>query len=131
VGCFVRSVTAPAWEPVCVTVVPVSSPLRDAVLSLAPAPEQEPWSGAAVQALPDAEADPRRHPFVILDEHGEAAGFFVLDETPSPADPSAEPSAARVLRRPGPTSGRVSAGGTWRRSPSWSPANCPARGRWC
>jgi len=70
--------------------VPVSSTLRDAVLSLAPTPEQEPWSGAAVQTLPDAEADPRRHPFVILDEHGEAAGFFVLDETPSPADPSAD-----------------------------------------
>jgi len=89
-----------------VTVVPVSSTLRDAVLSLAPTPEQEPWSGAAVlrccgaavlrccgaavQTLPDAEADPRRHPFVILDEHGEAAGYFVIDETPSPADPSAD-----------------------------------------
>jgi len=68
----------------------VSPPLREAVLALAPTAEQEPWSGAAVQTLPAAEADPRRHPFVILDEQGKPTGFFVLDETPSPADPSAD-----------------------------------------
>jgi GNAT superfamily N-acetyltransferase len=73
-----------------VTVVPVTRPLRDAVLALAPTAEQERWSGAAAQTLPAAEADPRRHPFVILDEQGTPAGFFVLDETPSPADPTAD-----------------------------------------
>lgn len=72
------------------TVVPVSPALRAAVLALAPTAEQEPWSGAAVQTLPAAEADPRRHPFVILDEQRKPVGFFVLDETPSPADPSAD-----------------------------------------
>lgn len=72
------------------TVVPVSPPLREAVLALAPTAEQEPWSGAAVQTLPAAEADPRRHPFVILDEQGKPTGFFVLDESPSPAYPSAD-----------------------------------------
>lgn len=72
------------------TVVPVTPELRQAVLLLAPTAEQELWSGAAVETLPEAEADPGRRPFVILDEQGEAAGFFVLDETPSPADPSAD-----------------------------------------
>ncbi len=72
------------------TVVPVTSVLREAVLALAPTPEQQPWSGAAVETLPAAEADPGRHPFAILDEQGRAAGFFVLDEAPSPADPSAD-----------------------------------------
>lgn len=43
------------------TVVPVSPPLREAVLALAPTAEQEPWSDAAVQTLPAAEADPRCH----------------------------------------------------------------------
>lgn len=73
-----------------VTVVPVTSVRREAVLALAPTAEQQPWSGAAVETLPAAEADPGRHPFVILDKQGEAAGFFVLDETPSPVDPFAD-----------------------------------------
>lgn len=73
-----------------VSVVPVGPAQRDVVLGLAPAPEQEAWSGAAAQTLPAAEADPRRHPYAILDEDGQATGFFVLDTTPSPADPSAD-----------------------------------------
>ncbi len=72
-----------------VALVPVTAELREAVLALAPRPEQELFSGRADQTLPAAEADPRRTPYAIV-ENDCSAGFFVLDRTPSEADPSAD-----------------------------------------
>lgn len=72
-----------------VALVRVSASLREAVLRLAPRPEQEPYSGRADQTLPAAEADPRRTPYAIV-FGGEPVGFFVLDTTPAEADPSAD-----------------------------------------
>lgn len=72
-----------------VVLVPVDPVLRDAVLATAPHPEQEVFSGRARDTLPLAEADPRRHPYAVL-ERGVPVGFFVLDESPSAADPSAD-----------------------------------------
>lgn len=60
---------------------PVTPDLRPAVLALAPLPEQEDWSGRADQTLPDAEADPHRHPVAVLDEQRRPVGVFVLDDT--------------------------------------------------
>lgn len=72
-----------------VALVPVTAALREAVVETAPRPEQEVFSGRAEQTLPLAEADPRRHPYAIV-EGGRPVGFLVLDETPSVADPSAD-----------------------------------------
>ena len=72
-----------------VRLVPVSPALRPRVLALAPLPEQEVFSGRAEQTLPVAEADPRRHPYTVV-EDGDPVGFFVLDEAPSEADPAAD-----------------------------------------
>ena len=69
--------------------VPPDGPLRDAVLRLAPRPEQEPYSGRADQTLPEADAHPSRHPYVLL-EDGAPVGFFVLDTTPPQAAPDAD-----------------------------------------
>ena len=69
--------------------VPPSGPLREAVLRLAPHPEQEQFSGRADQTLPLAERDPARHPYVLV-EDGAPVAFFVLDETPPDADPTAD-----------------------------------------
>ncbi len=69
--------------------VPAGGPLRDAVLRLSPHPDQERFSGRADQTLPLAERDPRRWPFALV-EDGRPVGFLVLDETPSPALPSAD-----------------------------------------
>ena len=69
--------------------VPPSGPLREAALRLAPHPEQERFSGRADQTLPLAERDPARHPYVLL-EDGAPVAFFVLDETPPDADPTAD-----------------------------------------
>jgi RimJ/RimL family protein N-acetyltransferase len=69
--------------------VPSSGPVREAVLRLAPRPEQEEFSGRADQTLPLAERDPARQPYVLV-EDGAPVAFLVLDETPSPADPSAD-----------------------------------------
>ncbi|MDQ1539003.1 MAG: hypothetical protein QOE58_3396 [Actinomycetota bacterium] len=68
----------------------VSPDLRRAVLTLSPAPEQEQWCASAAQTLPEAEVDPLQHPIVILAQDGIPAGFFILDQNPSPADPSAD-----------------------------------------
>ena len=72
-----------------VALVRVSRELRDEVLRLAPRPEQEPFSGRADQTLPAAEADAGRTPYAIVLD-GQPVGFFVLDTTPSEADPSAD-----------------------------------------
>ena len=69
--------------------VPPSGPLREAVLRLAPHPDQERFSGRADQTLPLAERDPARHPYVLL-EAGAPVAFFILDETPPDADPAAD-----------------------------------------
>ena len=69
--------------------VPPSGPLREAVLRLAPRPDQEQFSGRADQTLPLAERDPARHPYVLV-EDGAPVAFLVLDETPSDVDPSAD-----------------------------------------
>jgi RimJ/RimL family protein N-acetyltransferase len=69
--------------------VPPDGPLREAVLRLAPTPEQEQFSGRADQTLPLAERDPARHPCALV-EDGRPVGLFVLDRTPSQADPSAD-----------------------------------------
>jgi len=69
--------------------VPPSGPLRDAVLALAPRPDQERFSGRADQTLPLAERHPGRHPYVMV-EDGAPVGFFVLDETAHDADPTAD-----------------------------------------
>ncbi|CAA9340453.1 MAG: hypothetical protein AVDCRST_MAG16-1784 [uncultured Frankineae bacterium] len=69
--------------------VPPTGPLRAAVLRLAPRPEQEEFSGRAEQTLPLAERDPARHPYAVL-EDGRPVAFFILDETPPEADPSAD-----------------------------------------
>lgn len=72
-----------------VEVVPVTAQLRERVLLLAPHPAQEVFSGRAAQTLPVAEADPRRHPYAMV-EAGRPVGFFVVDETPPEADPAAD-----------------------------------------
>ena len=69
--------------------VPPDGPLRDAVLRLAPRPEQEVFSGRADQTLPLAERDPARFPYVLV-EDGAPVAYLVLDATPSEADPSAD-----------------------------------------
>lgn len=69
--------------------MPPSGPLREAALRLAPHPQQEQFSGRADQTLPLAQRDPARHPYVVL-EDGAPVAFFVLDETPPDADPTAD-----------------------------------------
>jgi RimJ/RimL family protein N-acetyltransferase len=76
-------------QPAALVAVPPSGSLRDAALRLAPHPEQEEFSGRADQTLPLAERDPARHPYVLV-EDGAPVAFFVLDETPPDADPSAD-----------------------------------------
>ena len=69
--------------------VPADGPLRDAVLRLAPRPDQEEFSGRAEQTLPLAERDPARHPYTVV-EDGVPVGFFILDQTPPDFAPSAD-----------------------------------------
>jgi RimJ/RimL family protein N-acetyltransferase len=69
--------------------VPADGPLRDAVLRLAPRPDQEEFSGRAEQTLPLAERDPARHPYAVV-EDGWPVGFFILDQTSPEFDPSAD-----------------------------------------
>jgi GNAT superfamily N-acetyltransferase len=58
--------------------VPPEGPVREAVLTLRPRPEQEVFSSHAGITLPAADADPDRTPFAVL--NGPAAvGFGVLD----------------------------------------------------
>jgi GNAT superfamily N-acetyltransferase len=58
--------------------VPVTAAVRDAVLALAPLPEQSPWSGEARWTLPAAESHPRRTPCTALLD-GVPVAFFILD----------------------------------------------------
>jgi GNAT superfamily N-acetyltransferase len=58
--------------------VPVTAGLRDAVLALAPRPDQSPWSGEARWTLPAAEAHPHRTPCTALLD-GVPVAFFILD----------------------------------------------------
>jgi RimJ/RimL family protein N-acetyltransferase len=58
--------------------VPVTAGLRDAVLAIAPRPEQSPWSGEARWTLPAAESHPERTPCTALLD-GVPVAFFILD----------------------------------------------------
>ena len=58
--------------------MPVTPELRDAVLALAPRPDQSPWSGEARWTLPAAESHPRRTPCTALLD-GLPVAFFILD----------------------------------------------------
>jgi GNAT superfamily N-acetyltransferase len=64
--------------PGTLEVVPVTAELREAVLALAPRPEQSPWSGEARWTLPAAESHPRRTPCTALLD-GVPVAFFILD----------------------------------------------------
>ncbi len=70
--------------------------LREAVLALAPAPDQVRWCGLPAETLPAAEADPERLPVAIL-AGGAPAGFFVLHRGPG-ARPLAPPPGTVLLR---------------------------------
>jgi ribosomal protein S18 acetylase RimI-like enzyme len=59
----------------------VTPTLRPRVLTLAPLPEQEPFSGAARDTLPTAEITPGRTGVAAL-LHGEPFGFLMLDVGP-------------------------------------------------
>ena len=78
-----------AVPPDGLVAVPPRGALRDAVLRLAPHPQQEEFSGRADQTLPLAERDPARHPYALV-EDGEPVAFLVLDETPTEPDPDAD-----------------------------------------
>jgi GNAT superfamily N-acetyltransferase len=58
--------------------VPVTAGLRDAVLALAPRPDQSAWSGEARWTLPAAESHPARTPCTVLRD-GVPVAFFILD----------------------------------------------------
>jgi GNAT superfamily N-acetyltransferase len=73
-----RRVASPS---VTVTLSEVTADLRPRVLALAPLPEQEPFSGAARDTLPAAEATPGRDGVVALLD-GEPFGFLMLDVGP-------------------------------------------------
>jgi RimJ/RimL family protein N-acetyltransferase len=68
---------------VSVELLPVTEAVRERVLALAPRPEQERFAGRPPETLPDAEADPDRHPVAIV-EDGEPVGFFVLHRGAAP-----------------------------------------------
>jgi RimJ/RimL family protein N-acetyltransferase len=79
-----------------VSLHPVRPDLRDRVLGLEPRPDQTRFAGSALQTLPEAETDPRRHPIAIL-EGGEPVGFCVLHRGPGPG--GLAPTPADVLLR--------------------------------
>jgi RimJ/RimL family protein N-acetyltransferase len=79
-----------------VSLHPVAPDLRDRVLGLEPRPNQTRFAGSALQTLPEAETDPRRHPIAIL-EGGEPVGFCVLHRGPGPG--GLAPTPADVLLR--------------------------------
>jgi RimJ/RimL family protein N-acetyltransferase len=81
---------------VSVALALVGPDLRDAVLALAPAPDQVRWCGLPTETLPVAEADPERLAVAIL-AGGAPAGFFVLHRGPG-ALPLAPPPGTVLLR---------------------------------
>jgi RimJ/RimL family protein N-acetyltransferase len=60
----------------------VSPDLREALLRLAPPPEQERFAGRLADTLPAAEVDPERMPVAILADRA-PVGFFVLHRGPA------------------------------------------------
>lgn len=80
-----------------VVLTPAHATLRTAVVGLRPLPEQEEFSAAAARTLPEAEADPHRTPFAVLDD-GAAVGFGVLDRDGYLADLVDAPERAVLLR---------------------------------
>ncbi len=83
--------------PVRLVVLDESHRWREQTLALAPAPEQEAFSSRASQTLPEADADPHRIPFAVV-ENDVAVGFGVLDRVGYLAELVDEPSRAVLLR---------------------------------
>ncbi|GAB2677362.1 GNAT family N-acetyltransferase [Thalassiella azotivora] len=71
--------------------------LARAVTALAPTEEQEPFSSRAAVTLPEALADPDRHPFAVL-AGDDPVGFGVLDRRGYLADVVDSPERAVLLR---------------------------------
>src|SRR3954468_22919133 len=74
----------------------VAPELREAMLRLAPHPDQERFAGRLADTLPAAEADPERTPVAIVAD-AEPVGFFVLQR--GPAAGVLAPEARDVLLR--------------------------------
>jgi RimJ/RimL family protein N-acetyltransferase len=74
----------------------VAPELREAMLRLAPHPDQERFAGRLADTLPAAEADPDRTPVAIVAD-GAPVGFFVLHR--GPAAGILAPEARDVLLR--------------------------------
>jgi RimJ/RimL family protein N-acetyltransferase len=68
----------------------VSPDLREALLRLAPRPDQERFAGRLADTLPAAEADPERTPVAIVAD-GAPVGFFVLHRGPAAGVLAPEP----------------------------------------
>jgi RimJ/RimL family protein N-acetyltransferase len=68
----------------------VSPDLREALVRLAPRPDQERFAGRLAETLPAAEADPERTPVAILAD-GSPVGFFVLHRGPAAGALAPEP----------------------------------------
>ena len=66
-----------------ITLADVAADWRDALLELAPAPDQLRYAGTAAYSVSNAEADPSRRPVAIL-EDGRPVGLFVLQRGPVP-----------------------------------------------
>jgi RimJ/RimL family protein N-acetyltransferase len=73
-----------------VRLAPVHPDLREALLRLAPRPDQERFAGRLTDTLPAAEADPDREPVAILADD-EPVGFFVLHRGPAAGALAPEP----------------------------------------
>ena len=73
-----------------VRLAPVHPDLREALLRLAPRPDQERFAGRLTDTLPAAEADPAREPVAILADD-EPVGFFVLHRGPGAGVLAPEP----------------------------------------
>ena len=71
--------------------------LRRAVVDLLPLPEQEQYSGHAEETLREADDDPARTAFAIV-EDGRAVGFGVLDRGPLVAELTVRPRRTVLLR---------------------------------
>src|SRR3954464_6505618 len=68
----------------------VAPELREAMLRLAPHPDQERFAGRLADTLPAAEADPDRTPVAIVAD-GEPSGFFVVHRGPAAGVLAPEP----------------------------------------
>jgi RimJ/RimL family protein N-acetyltransferase len=76
---------------------PDDAGLRAAVVLLAPTGEQEVFASRAARTLPEADADPQRTPFAVVDA-GRPVGFGVLDRRGYLDDLVDTPGRAVLLR---------------------------------